>query len=136
MLCSTNPEHGLFMQIGFPIFAVIVLTFLETGADAAEAWLKLGTPNFELYTTAGEKKGREAILYFEQVRSFFMEASQSKRAPSFPVRIIAFRGEKEYKPFRPNESAAAFYTGSHDRDYIVMEDISNEHYPVAIHEYT
>jgi hypothetical protein len=109
---------------------------LAISLQATEQWVHLTTPHFELYTTAGEKKGREAILYFEQVRSFFLEASPSKRVPSFPVRIIAFRSDKEYNPFRPSEAAAAFYTGSHDRDYIVMKDIASEHYPVAIHEYT
>ena len=38
---------------------------------AAEQWLKIKSSNFELFTTAGEKKGRETILYFEQVRSLF-----------------------------------------------------------------
>jgi len=103
---------------------------------AAEQWIKLETPHFELYTTAGEKKGREAILYFEQVRSFFLQASPSKRAPEFPVRIVAFRSEGQYKPYRMSESALAYYTHGRNRDYIVMQDISSEHYPAAIHEYT
>src|SRR3984885_12155160 len=96
---------------------------------AAEQWIKLQTPHFELYTTAGEKKGREAILYFEQVRSFFLQSSPSKRAPEFPVRIVAFRSEGQYKPYRMSESAYAYYTQSRNRDYIVMQDISSENYP-------
>lgn len=103
---------------------------------AAEQWVRLDTPHFQLYTTAGEKKGREAILYFEQVRSFFLQSSPSKRAPEFPVRIVAFRSESQYKPYRMSESAVAYYAQGRDRDYIVMEDISSEHYPAAIHEYT
>lgn len=98
--------------------------------------MKLETPHFELYTTAGEKKGREAILYFEQVRTFFMEASPSKRAPEFPIRIVAFRSENQYKPYRLSEAAFAYYMSGRTRDYIVMQDIASEHYPVAIHEYT
>ena len=105
-------------------------------ASAADQWIRVTTPHFELLTTAGKKKAREAILYFEQVRSFFLQASPSKRVPEFPLRIIAFRGEKQYKPYRVNDFAAAYYTGSHDRDYIVMQDIQPEHYPIAIHEYT
>src|SRR5579862_7409407 len=71
----------------------LVMTVIPGLLRAADQWIKLSTPHFELYTTAGEKKGREAILYFEQVRSFFLEASPSKRAPEFPVRIVAFRSE-------------------------------------------
>lgn len=116
--------------------AVIFLVLLQPLLSAADQWVKLSTPNFELYTTAGEKKGREAILYFEQVRSFFLEASASKPASDFPVRIVAFRGEKQYQPYRISEAAFAYFIRGRSRDYIVMQDIVSEHYPAAIHEYT
>src|SRR5438105_3488945 len=115
---------------------LITLSFLERPVRAADQWLKLETPHFELYTTAGEKKGREAILYFEQVRNFFLQSSPSKQVPEFPVRIVAFRSEKEYKPYRVSESAFAYYTRGRSRDYIVMQNIASEYYPAAIHEYT
>lgn len=114
----------------------ILIASLPVLLPAADQWIRLTTPHFELLTSAGEKKGREAILYFEEVRSFFLAASPSKHVPDFPVRIIAFRGEKQFKPYKLNESATAYYVRNHDRDYIVMEDIQAEHYPVAIHEYT
>src|SRR6185503_17465547 len=106
-------------------------------ASAAEQWVKFESTHFELYTTAGEKKGREAILYFEQVNDFFSKVlSKSKSLTPRPVRIVAFRNDKEYKPFRPSESAAAFYAAGYDRDYIVMQGIASENYPVAVHEFT
>ncbi|HKW97815.1 MAG TPA: tetratricopeptide repeat protein [Bryobacteraceae bacterium] len=105
-------------------------------APAAEQWLKLKSTHFELYTTASERKGREAILYFEQVRDFFSKVLKGSKSTAAPVRIIAFRSEKEYKPFRPSEFAAAFYLPGYDRDYIVMESITSENYPVAVHEFT
>jgi hypothetical protein len=123
------------MSSRYRLFAAILVAFLDRSLTAADQWVKLATPNFELYTTAGEKKGREAILYFEQVRSFFLEASASKRVSEFPVRIVAFRGEKQYQPYRLNEFAIAYYARGRNRDYIVMQDIASEHYPVAIHEY-
>src|ERR1035441_7792086 len=89
-----------------------------------------------LHQRGSQKKGREAILYFEQVRSFFLEASASKRVSEFPVRIVVFRGEKQYQPYRFNEFAFAYYARGRNRDYIVMQDIVSEHYPAAIHEYT
>jgi Flp pilus assembly protein TadD len=89
-----------------------------------------------LLTTAGEKKGREAILYFEQVRSLFIKLSKSSPVPTLPVQIVAFRSEEEYAPYRINDSATAYYLSSQDRDYIVMRSIDRELYPVAIHEYT
>jgi Flp pilus assembly protein TadD len=103
---------------------------------AAEQWLRIRSPNFELFTTAGEKKGREAILYFEQVRSLFIKLNASGHAPPFPVRIIAFRSDEEFAPYRMNDFATAYYLSGQERDYIVMKSIGPELYPVAIHEYT
>ena len=48
-----------------------------------------------------------------------------------PARIIAFRNEKEYQPYRPNEFATAFYQPGAVHDFIVMSSASSEHYPVA-----
>lgn len=117
--------------------AMVVLStvLVQALAAAPEQWIKLKTPHFELYTTAGEKKGREAILYFEQVRSFFIQTSPAKRDET-PVRIVAFRSEGQYKPYRMSEGAVAYYAHSQNREYIVMQDISSENYPAAIHEYT
>jgi tetratricopeptide (TPR) repeat protein len=120
-----------FLARAFTVFLVGAQTILAAGP-----WIKLGTPHFTLYTTAGEKKGREAILYFEQVRNFFMQASQLKNAHELPVRIVAFRSEDEYRPFRINDFATAFYSRDANRDYIVMDEITPDHYPVAVHEFT
>src|ERR1700721_106787 len=115
----------------------LLLTLGSTQAVfPAEQWLKITSSNFELLTTAGEKKGREAILYFEQVRSLFDKLSKSSPVPTLPVRIVAFRSENEYAPYRLNDSATAYYLSGQERDYIVMKSIDPELYPVAIHEYT
>jgi hypothetical protein len=78
-------------------------------AAAAEQWLKLKSSHFELYTTAGERKGREALLYFEQGRDFFSRTRSSNNCvPSMPVRIIAFRSEKVFATYRINDRAIGF----------------------------
>lgn len=103
---------------------------------AEDHWIQLTTPHFELYSTASDKKAREALLFFEQVRTFFLETSGSKKTPEFPVRIVAFNSEKQYAPYRARSTAFAYYTSGRMRDYIVMQNVSSEHYPVALHEYT
>jgi hypothetical protein len=35
-----------------------------------------------------------------------------------------------------NESAIAFYLNGCNRDYIVMRSVTEENYPVAVHEFT
>lgn len=105
-------------------------------APAAQKWIRVWTPHFEMYTTNGEKQAARALQTFEQVRSFFLQNSKSKQAPDELVRIIAFSSEKEYRPYRFNEGAFAFYLRSREHDYIVMQDIEAEHHQVAVHEYT
>jgi hypothetical protein len=96
--------------------ALMAATFLALTASlttqAAEHWIHLTTPHFEMYTTNSVKQATAALNDFEQVRYFFLENSRSKTAPDATVRIIAFRSEKEFKPYRMNEGAFAYYLRS------------------------
>ena len=103
---------------------------------AEKRWTLLRTDNFELYTTAGARQGKEAIQHFEKVQAFFGNFIKTARSNAEPVRIIAFDSEKEYRPYSPNAGAFAYYVGGVDRDYIVMQQLGKESFPVAIHEYT
>ena len=98
-------------------------------------WIRLTSPNFELYTDQSEKTGRDAIQYFEQVRGFFVKASPVKPPSEFPVRIIAFKNREEFSGYSPNPLTVAFYTPGQKRDYIVIQDVSPASYAYAVHEY-
>jgi Flp pilus assembly protein TadD len=101
------------------------------GAD----WIRITSANFELYTTSGEREARQTVETFEQVRDFFLRVRPSSKATRLPVTIVAFRNEKEYRPYAASEVAVAYYTGDEQHDYIVMSDLANERTPAAIHEY-
>lgn len=105
-------------------------------ASAAEHWIRVATSHFEMYTPNSEKQAVRALQTFENVRSFFLQASNNRNAPEDLVRIIAFSSEQQYKPYRMNAGNFAFYQRSHERDYIVMQDIQAEHSQAAVHEYT
>jgi tetratricopeptide (TPR) repeat protein len=109
-------------------------TFPATGSEAPR-WLKIESPNFELFTGAGERSGRDVARHFEQVRAFFLEAMGLGAKSGPPVRIVVFRSDKEFAPFAPNDFSDAYYLGAQDRDYIVMKSASSERFPVAVHEY-
>jgi tetratricopeptide (TPR) repeat protein len=114
----------------------LLLLVLAGGAFAAASeWVRISSPNFEIYTNAGVKDARKTIEYFEQVRSFFMRTKSTEVTTRLPVTIVGFRGAKDYKPYAPNLSAAAYYTGDENRDYIVMSSVGQEDFPVATHEY-
>jgi len=97
--------------------------------------MKIQSAHFEVFTTAGEKSGREAARHFEQVRGFFVELMGAGVASGAPVRIVVFKSEKEFRPYAPNQADEAFYLGAQDRDYIVMKNLSSDNYRVAVHEY-
>ncbi|MCC6394990.1 MAG: hypothetical protein IT167_30640 [Bryobacterales bacterium] len=105
------------------------------GVSAADQWIKLVSPNFEMYTSNGERTARDALLYFEQVHGFFAKAMNLAVKQEAKVRIIAFRSEHEFKPYSVNAVAAAYYLHGLDRDYIVLERANSDHYPAVVHEY-
>jgi hypothetical protein len=103
--------------------------------SAAERWIAVRTPHFELYTTNSQRKSIEAITAFEQARVFFRNSIGFQSAADLPVRIIAFRSESEFAPYRPSRGAVAYYQRTPQRDVIVMQDLESD-YQTAFHEYT
>jgi len=129
-----SPKRAYPIRI--PFVALWLTAAASLHAATSDPWLKLTSANFELYTTAGERQGKELIRYFEQVRSFFSQAFGAKPVAPRPARIIVFRNEKEYQPYKPNEVADAYYQAGEGHDFIVMSSASSQHYPVAVHEFT
>ncbi|HVY92608.1 MAG TPA: tetratricopeptide repeat protein [Bryobacteraceae bacterium] len=97
----------------------------------------MSSSDFEIFSTAGQGSTMDVLHHFEEVRSFFAKFAGGSNSvqPSEPVRIIVFGSEKEYMPYRPSEAAAAFYTQVAGRDYIVLSGVSENVFPVAVHEY-
>ena len=118
--------------------AALIILMAAIPALAADQWTRITTPNFELYTTAGEKKGKETVRRFEQVREFFLKASPVRGSSDFPVRIIEFETGEQYQPFVPSANAAstAYFLSTPARDYIVLGNRAQVDDSIAIHEYT
>src|SRR5271170_1886845 len=114
-------------------FGALICLRSVTAADAH--WTRLASPNFEMYTTAGERSARDTIRYFEQVRSFFAQMMPHALEKPAPLRILVFNSLKDYEPYRLNDYATAFYHATADHDYIVMSHAGEETFPTAIHEY-
>ena len=117
------------------LFLVSVLAVAAGTAVAAPNWIRIESPHFELFTNAGERSGRRTVVYFEQVRDFFLKTGNVGKVPSSPVRIIRFRSRKEFEPYRPFKVAAAYYMSSPKQDLIVMGTSDRQTKNVAVHEY-
>lgn len=116
--------------------AVLLLFALSAVAAVKDPWLRITTTHFELFTTAGERAGRDLVKQFEQVQSFFEQRFKKGIDPTRRARVILFRSEKEYEPYKPNQVAAAFYHPGEYRDFIVMTNSLNDSGSVAVHELT
>jgi tetratricopeptide (TPR) repeat protein len=111
------------------------LALTVTAAAASQTWLRVASPHFEVYTTASEKKAREIILHFEQVRAFFLTATGLEPYAGRPVRIVLFASSKDYAPYQVGEGAPAYACGALGQDEIVMGGDSAEEARFATHEY-
>lgn len=114
-------------------WAALILAAAAIPASAADRWLRIATPQFELYTTAGEKQGKDTLRHFEQVREFFLKASPVRTNADFPVRIVEFAREEQYHPYQPDAQTTAYAFASTGHDYIVLGNDASD--ATAIHEY-
>src|ERR1039457_6328651 len=110
------------------LLLLCLLSISTCHAAPHDPWVRIRSANFELFTTAGERTGRDLVRYFEQVHSFFQQAFGLDGTAALPVRIVSFRSDKEYLPYRPSEVADAFFEPGFEHDYIVMKNPSTDLY--------
>jgi Flp pilus assembly protein TadD len=92
-------------------------------------------------TDAGEKRGREVALRFEQMRTVFASLMPKARITlPVPLQIVAFRSTKEMRQFvplwkgKPTDVSGLFQSGM-DRSYIMVDLSVEDPWPVVFHEY-
>jgi len=112
-----------------------ILVLAGAPAFAADHWLRLTTPDFELFSTAGEKEARDTAHRFASVREFFLQASPLRNLGDSPLRIFQFETEAQYERYRPNSQVTAYFVATPSSDYIAMGDRVINDFSPAIHEY-
>src|ERR1700757_1656761 len=83
--------------------SLLIVCGLGLPAFAGETqWVEVRSPNFSVITDAGEKRGRDVALHFEQMRSVFgrLMAKVTVNLP-VPLQIVAFRNAKELRQVAP-----------------------------------
>src|SRR6202453_2298217 len=130
-------RHGAF-RATFPsrppwLGAVLLVSLCCAPAVLAgdPQWVEVRSPNFSVVTDAGERRGREVAMRFEQMRAVFGALmTNSKVNLPVPLQIVAFRNAKEWRQFaplfngKPIEAAGFFQEGS-DRS-VILFDIAKE----------
>lgn len=120
---------------------VLLGALLVPCARADNDWVEVRSPNFSVITDAGDKRGREVALRFEQMRYIFgtLIGKNTINIP-VPLQIIAFRGTKGFRQFMPlwkgkPITAAGLYQGGEDRNFILLDLSTYDPYSVVFHEY-
>ncbi|MBK5291097.1 MAG: DUF1570 domain-containing protein [Acidobacteriia bacterium] len=111
----------------------LALLLMLAPAVLSGAWLRLQSSNFELYTNAGDRIGRQTLQRLEEIRHVFQDAAGSRPTP-LPVRVFVFGSDRAMRDFRPSSNTRGFYQSGPERDYIAMvngEDV----YRIVFHEY-
>jgi len=111
------------------ILCAALLTFtavLPTNAHAAgPKWMRLDSGHFSVLTDSDEKKGRDIIVRFEQMRAEFGQLLYKSRVnmPE-PIDIIAVASEDEYEKVAPPRQGvglgSGFVIAGEDRYYFVL----------------
>ncbi|HWF47476.1 MAG TPA: hypothetical protein VG168_10760 [Bryobacteraceae bacterium] len=120
------------MLQGLVVFGLFCLTLC---AEPSASWTVGHSPHFTIYSEGGNDDARTALLWFENLRAFFLTHTDFKIDDSRQVFVIAFRSTQDYAPYRLRENVDAFYVGEDERDYIVLPALSPNNYGLAAHEY-
>jgi len=92
-------------------------------------------------TDAGEKRGRETAMRFEQMRAVFASLlTKANVNLPVPLQIVAFRNTKELRQFAPlwqgkPTQVAGLFQGGEDRSFIMLDMSVENPWQVVFHEY-
>jgi Flp pilus assembly protein TadD len=125
---------------GLPLAMFLALLACPIPSPAADqpSWLEINSAHFTVITDAGDKKGREVALRFEQMRSVFAGLlSKDRLNQPLPLTILAFNNDKDYYQVAPLREGRpidvpGFLLAGEDQDFIVLNLSEEESWlPVA-----
>jgi tetratricopeptide (TPR) repeat protein len=104
-------------------------------------WVEIHSPHFSVITDAGDRRGRDVAVRFEQMRAVFGSLMvKAKVNTPVPLQIIAFRNSKELRQFTPiwkgkATQLAGLFQGGADRCFILLDMSAENPWQVVFHEY-
>jgi hypothetical protein len=106
---------------------LVALIFPVCSPAAGEPpWLEIHSTHYSVITDAGEKRGREVALRFEQMRAVFANLLGKDRLnQSIPLTIFALGNDKSYYQVAPLDQGQpidvpGFLLPGEDQDFIVL----------------
>lgn len=130
------------------LLCAAIFTFVLPLAHADQPWVEVSSPHFTVVTDAGEKRGREVITRFEQMRTAFGVIFKKVNVNAAPLEIVAFRNSKGLRNVaplyegKPISIAGLFLGGgrsqknnAEDRQFIALDLSAEDNWGVVFHEY-
>src|SRR6201984_1278900 len=126
-----------------PLLAALLALFWTSHGDAAAEppWLEIHSTHFTVITDAGERKGREVVLRFEQMRAVFASLLTKDRVhESRPLSILAFKNDRSYYQLAPLHQgqpidAPGFLLLGEDQDFIALNVFEEERWRAVAHDF-
>ena len=125
-----------------PLCLILLGMTLCRPATAAEPpWLEIHSTHFTVITDAGEKKGREVALRFEQMRAVFASLLGKDRLNQpIPLTILAFKNDKSYFQLAPLHhgqpiDVPGFFLPGDDQDFIALNLFEEESWRAVAHDF-
>ncbi len=123
--------------------AMLLSVFLSPSAPAAEPspWREIHSTHYTVITDAGEKKGTEVALRFEQMRAVFALLLMKERLNEpVPLTIVAFKNDKNYyqsAPLRQGQpiGVSGFLLPGEDQIFIVLNLFEPESWRAVAHDF-
>ena len=128
-----------FLKVCFALGCVVLWSGQSFAGDPQ--WVEVKSPNFSVITDAGDKRGRDVALHFEQMRSVFGTLMTKANVNlSVPLQIVAFRSTKEIRQVAPLFNGkpvelAGLFQGGEDRSFIMLDMSVEKPWAVVFHEY-
>lgn len=103
-------------------------------------WLEIHSTHYTVITDAGEKKGREIALRFEEMRAVFgLLLNKERLQDSRPLTILAFKNDKTYYQLAPLHQgqpteAPGFFLPGDDQDFIGLNLFEDESWRAVAHD--
>jgi hypothetical protein len=130
------------------LVVMLLGVLLVSSAPAAEPspWLEIHSTHYKVITDAGEKKGKEVALRFEQMRAVFATLLMKQRLNEpVPLTILAFKNDKNYyqsAPLRQGRDNQAqpidvpgFFLPGEDQNFIVLNLLEEESWRAVAHDF-
>jgi hypothetical protein len=119
---------------------VLLLSLASRAAEQSQ-WLEIHSTHFTVITDAGDKKGKEVALRFEQMRAVFAVLLMKERLHEpLPLTIIAFKNDKDYYQTAPLHqgqpiNVPGFFLPGEDQNFIVLNLAEEESWRAVAHDF-